>query len=92
MNKTDFMAFVEKEIDTAAQRIISMGNNSDDVAFGKLTFHLALRRTLLSQRRPQDIGLLGAIDDALKALGVVGKEHSLLSYLDAADDEAPAAT
>ncbi len=38
MNTPDVLAFIENEINTAAQRITSMGNNCDDVAFGKLTF------------------------------------------------------
>ena len=92
MNTPDFLAFIENKINTAAQRITSMGNNCDDVAFGKLTFYLALRRTLQGQHKPQDIGLLGAVNDALQALGVISTERSFLSYLKAADDEAPAAT
>ncbi|WP_156684313.1 hypothetical protein [Pseudomonas sp. Leaf127] len=51
-----------------------------------------MRRTLLNQGKPQDIGLPGAVNDALQALGVISTERSFLSYLDAADDEAPAAT
>lgn len=86
MDKPDFVAFVEQNINDAAQAITLKGNVSDDVALGKLNFYLVLRRELLGQRTPEGLGLLGAINDSLQALGIIDQKHSFLGYLKAASE------
>lgn len=88
MIKSEFETWLEESIDAATQAVLkpSEGITSDEIAFGKLDFYLALRRELKGNRTPQDLGLLGAINDTLQALGVLEAEANFLSRL-----ESPAA-
>jgi hypothetical protein len=64
---------VEKKIDECASRIVSGGTRTDEVAFGKLAFYLALRRVQENKATTSDIGLMDAINDTLQALALVDK-------------------
>jgi hypothetical protein len=67
----DLEKLVEDKINESATKIIKGGAGTDDVAFGKLTFYLALRRVQQKKATAEDVGLLDAINDTLQALGVL---------------------
>lgn len=83
MIKSEFETWLEESIDAAAQAVLkpSKGITSDEIAFGKLGLYLGLRRELKGKRTPQDLGLLGAINDTLQALGVLEGDETFLSRL-----------
>jgi len=81
MTKAKFRTFIEKEINTAAKRIPKKGETYDEIAFGKLNFFLALRRKMDNMETPEDIGLFGAINDALQKLEVLESSETFLGGL-----------
>ena len=82
MLKEDFAAFVETQINEAAQGIATNKSvKRDDVGFGQLGFYLALRRWLLGQSSAEDIGLFDAMNDSLQALQLLKSGESFLARL-----------
>ncbi|NML97319.1 hypothetical protein HHL24_05040 [Paraburkholderia sp. RP-4-7] len=67
----DLAQLVEDKINESAARIVKGGSGTDDVAFGKLTFYLALRRVQQKKATAEDVGLLDAINDTLQALAIL---------------------
>lgn len=83
MKKSDFRNFVEKEINSAAERIVANGTTSDDVALGRLYVLSCLRRMLDSKATPEDVGMLGAFNDACQRLKVLDTKKTIFSGLEA---------
>ncbi|MGF6330517.1 hypothetical protein ABH909_003395 [Pseudomonas sp. BS3782 TE3695] len=83
MKKSDFRNFVEEQINIAAGRIIDKGTSSDGIALGRLNVFLALRRALDSKATPEDIGILGAFNDACQKLAVLDPNETIFSGLEA---------
>ncbi|HEX8595451.1 MAG TPA: hypothetical protein VF682_19580 [Pseudomonas sp.] len=79
MLKTDFEAFVEEQIERAANKIAT-GKSAklDDVGFGRMGFYLALRRVLMGTSSAEDLGLIGAVNDALQALKLLDSDETFL--------------
>ncbi len=64
-------AFVEEQLNLAAQRIVDKGDNSDEIAAGKIDFFIALRSALSGDLDKRELGLLGAINDTLQHLQLI---------------------
>lgn len=64
-------AFVEDKLNRYAQKIVSGGAITDDLAVGELTFYITLKRALNGAATTQDLGLLDAVNDTLQELGLV---------------------
>jgi|694.fasta_scaffold78756_2 hypothetical protein len=74
MQKQELIEHVEAKINDYAQRIIDASDKGDDSALGELNFYMALRRVLKGEeRRIQDYGLMDAVNDTLKTLGIITK-------------------
>ena len=64
---------VEEKLNHYAEKIVSGGSKSDDLAIGEIVFYAALRRVINGQATPQDIGTMDAINDTLLAQGLIEK-------------------
>ncbi|AHJ31069.1 hypothetical protein PN465_18115 [Nodularia spumigena CS-584] len=72
MKKEELLTFVEEKINSYAQQIINSSDKGDDSALGELNFYMALRRILKNEeRRIQDYGMMDAVNDTIKALGII---------------------
>jgi hypothetical protein len=79
MSKADFEKFLEDQIHLVEQRLHnSKSAKLDDLAFGKLGFYLALRRTLQGTSTPEDLGLMDAVNDVLQALRLLDSDETFL--------------
>ena len=65
--------FIETQINKYAEKIITRGDASDELALGEITFYMALRRVLAGKATLQDTGLMDAINDTLQQLGRLDK-------------------
>ncbi len=82
MSKADFEAFVETQINQAAQNVVSKKSSRlDDVAFGKLGFYLAMRRAINGTASSEDLGLLDAINDSLQTLKLLDSDETFIGIL-----------
>lgn len=82
MNDNDLAAFVEEQINRAAQKIIdSSSQRYDEHAHGKLSYLLSLRRIINKQASAEDLGRQDAINDVLQALGIVEPNQTYLSLI-----------
>lgn len=82
MLKEKFSAFVETQINLAAQGIVNNKSaKRDDVGFGQLGFYLALRRWLQGKSSAEDIGLFDAVNDSLQALQLLKSGEAFLARL-----------
>nr|WP_241149543.1 hypothetical protein [Pseudomonas viridiflava] len=54
----------------------------DDISYGKLDVLLALRRALMGNATPEDIGMLDAINDALQALGILQAKETFFGRIE----------
>ncbi|MFM0502206.1 hypothetical protein [Paraburkholderia caffeinilytica] len=75
----DLEKLVEEKINESATKIVRGGSGTDDVAFGKLTFYLALRRVQQKKATAEDVGLLDAINDTLQALAILEQGRTFYS-------------
>ncbi|MFJ7281571.1 hypothetical protein [Pseudomonas sp. NPDC099000] len=82
MNTSDLKAYLEGEINLAAQRIIDKGTQSDHIAFGRLHMLLSLSRIVLEESTPEDLGIWGSINDILQNLGILDSRETVLSVID----------
>ena len=64
---------VEEKLNHYAEKIVSGGSKSDDLAIGEIVFYSALRRVINGQATSQDIGTMDAINDTLLAQGLIEK-------------------
>lgn len=81
MEKKAFEAFIELQINTAAQRIINSGKRFDEHSHGKLSYLLSLRRTLGREATAEDLGRQDGINDVLQALGIIEPHETYLSRI-----------
>lgn len=65
--------FIETKLNEYAQKIVKGGEQSDELAFGQLSFYLSLRRVLNGKATLQDVGLADAINDTLQELGIINE-------------------
>ena len=83
MKEADFLDLVNRRINAAAQNIIDKKNTQlDDISYGKLDVLLALRRALMGNATPEDIGMLDAINDALQALGILQAKETFFGRIE----------
>ncbi|WP_025994122.1 hypothetical protein [Pseudomonas viridiflava] len=83
MKEADFLDLVNRRINAAAQNIIDKKNTQlDDISYGKLDVLLALRRALMGDATPEDIGMLDAINDALQALGILQAKETFFGRIE----------
>ena len=68
MNLNDL---IEEKLNHYAQKIVSGGSKTDEMAVGEITFYVALRRVVNKQGTLQDLGMMDAINDTLQTLGLV---------------------
>ncbi|PZN80799.1 MAG: hypothetical protein DM484_09530 [Candidatus Methylumidiphilus alinenensis] len=68
MNLNDL---IEEKLNHYAQKIVSGGNKTDEMAVGEITFYVALRRVVNNQGTLQDMGMMDAINDTLQTLGLI---------------------
>ena len=73
--------FVENKIDKYAQAIITGSDKKDALAFGELSFYMALRRIIKGEATPQDLGMAGAINDTLQEAGIIDRDKTFVSLL-----------
>ncbi|ACK72774.1 conserved hypothetical protein [Gloeothece citriformis PCC 7424] len=67
----DLINFIETKLNQYAQKIVSSGDKSDELAFGQISVYLSLRRVLKGQGTMQDLGMIDAINDTLQELGII---------------------
>ncbi|MEB3355910.1 MAG: hypothetical protein VKK04_04235 [Synechococcales bacterium] len=72
----DLHTFIEEKLNYYAQKIISGGKKTDEMAVGEITFYTALRRVLDGQGTLQDVGMMDAINDLLQEKGLVEAGHT----------------
>ncbi|RMQ50595.1 hypothetical protein ALQ04_03808 [Pseudomonas cichorii] len=79
MLKSELLAFAEESINAAAQAIIDKKSlGLDDIAQGKLSAFLALRRVLQTKGTLQDQGMFDAINDVLQFLEILKSNDTFL--------------
>ena len=71
MEAEAFKAFVEEQINRAAQKIIDHGHRYVEHSHGKLSYLLSLRRVINCEATAEDMGRHDAINDVLQALGII---------------------
>lgn len=82
MNDSDFAAFVEEQINRAAQKIIdSRSQRYDEHSHGKLSYLLSLRRVISKKATAEDLGRQDAINDVLQALNIIRPNQTYLSLI-----------
>ncbi|MCX2887907.1 hypothetical protein DMX11_24730 [Pseudomonas sp. LB-090624] len=81
MDSEAFKAFVEEQINRAAQKIIDKGRCYDEHSHGKLSYLLSLRRVINCEATAEDMGLHDAINDIHQALGIIPHDITSFSYI-----------
>ena len=82
MNDSDFAAFVEEQINKAAQKIIdSRSQRYDEHSHGKLSYLLSLRRVISRKATAEDLGRQDAINDVLQALEIIKPNETCLALI-----------
>ncbi|MBV4459918.1 hypothetical protein KVG96_18340 [Pseudomonas sp. COR58] len=81
MTKAELKKFVQARIDEKANIILDERVRHDDAAFGELKIYFCLRRILNGNANMEDIGVLHAVNDLMKAMGVIAPNESLGSRL-----------
>jgi len=70
--KEELLQFVEEKINNYANKILTATDKGDDSALGELNVYMALRRVLKGdEERIQDFGMMDAINDTMKKLGII---------------------
>jgi hypothetical protein len=82
MKKSEFSAYLDKEINTAQGRISSKGSKSDKVDSGRVEFLTALKDVVDGKPQPKNVGVVGALNDVLQTLGLLSRDKTLLSGLE----------
>lgn len=65
---------IEDKLNNYAAKILSGSAKTDELALGELNFYAALRRVVNGQGTMQDLGLMDAINDVLRAQGLIGDD------------------
>jgi len=81
MEAEAFKAFVEEQINRAAQKIIDSAHRYDEHSHGKLSYLLSLRRIINCKASAEDLGRHDGINDVLQALGIIPEDRTYLSYI-----------
>ncbi len=81
MNDSDFAAFVEEQINKAAQKIIDSSQRYDEHSHGKLSYLLSLRRVISRKATAEDLGRQDAINDVLQALEIIKPNETYLALI-----------
>ena len=79
MSNETLNAFVEEQLNLAAQSIVDKGANSDEISAGKIDFFIALRSALSGDLDKRELGLLGAINDTLQHLQLIDSNKTFYS-------------
>lgn len=82
MKKSEFSAYLDKEINTAHCRISSKDSKSDKVDSGRVEFLTALKDVVDGKPQPKNVGVVGAVNDVLQTLGLLSRDKTLLSGLE----------
>ena len=69
-------AFVEEQLNLAAQKIIDKGDKTDEISSGKIDFFIALRSALSGDPDKREIGLLDAVNDTLQHLQLIDSKKT----------------
>lgn len=67
----DLINFIEEKLNVYAKKMLEGGAKFDEIAFGELTFYVALRRVQQDKGTMQDIGMMDAINDTMQKLGLI---------------------
>ncbi|ANY89586.1 MULTISPECIES: hypothetical protein [Pseudomonas] len=82
MKNSDFAAFVEEQINKAAQKIVdSSRHRYDEHSHGKLSYLLSLRRVISKKATAEDLGRQDAINDVLQALEIIKPNETYLALI-----------
>lgn len=81
MKKSEFSAYLAKEIPDAQQRISPKMSKSDRADTGRVEFLTVLKNVVDSSASPEDLGRIGALNDALQTLGLLPGGKTLLAGL-----------
>ncbi len=79
MNKSEFIDYLEAEIAAAQKRISPKLSKSDRVDSGRVVFLTALKKVVDGTAGPEDVGTVGAVNDVLQTLGLLGNAKTLLA-------------
>ena len=82
MKKSEFSAYLDKEINTAQGRISPKDSKSDKVDSGRVEFLTALKDVVDGKPQPKNVGVFGAVNDVLQTLGLLSRDKTLLSGLE----------
>lgn len=72
-NAPSLTQFVEEKINHYARMIADYNEKADELAFGQLSFYMALRRVLQDKATTEDKGMMDAVNDVLQHKGLVAK-------------------
>lgn len=81
MTKAELEKFVQVKIDEKANIILDERVTHDDAAFGELRIYSCVRRILSGKASLEDIGVLHAVNDLIKAMGILSPSESFGSKL-----------
>ena len=82
MKNSDFAAFVEEQINKAAQKIVdSSRHRYDEHSHGKLSYLLSLRRVISKKATAEELGRQDAINDVLQALEIIKPNETYLPLI-----------
>lgn len=81
MKKSEFSAYLDDEIASAQQRISPKLGKSDRVDTGRVEFLTALKNVVDGSASPEDLGIVGAVNDVLQELGLLQGAKTLLAGL-----------
>ncbi|MDH0733734.1 hypothetical protein N5F23_24555 [Pseudomonas sichuanensis] len=81
MTRAELDKFVQVKIDEKANIILDERVTHDDAAFGELRIYSCVRRILSGKASLEDIGMLHAVNDLIKAMGILSPNQSLGSKL-----------
>lgn len=81
MTRAELDKFVQAKIDEKANIILDERVTHDDAAFGELRIYSCMRRILNGKANLEDIGMLHAVNDLIKAMGILSPSESLGSKL-----------
>ncbi|MFA5980000.1 hypothetical protein PVE_R1G3850 [Pseudomonas veronii 1YdBTEX2] len=82
MNKSEFRVYLKQQTSIAESRISLKGSRSDKVDSGRVKFLTVLSRVVDGNASPEDLGVVGAVNDVLQKLALLPSGKTFLSVLE----------
>ncbi|MBI6552454.1 MULTISPECIES: hypothetical protein [Pseudomonas] len=82
MNKSEFRVYLKQQTSIAESRISLKGSRSDKVDSGRVKFLTVLSRVVDGNASPEDLGVVGVVNDVLQKLALLPSGKTFLSVLE----------